>query len=140
MMISSGRGKTAAHLAVGILLALATTSSAARADDHGDFWWNATPIGIGSSVFGDIETNGDVDYFSFLATAGTMYTLETTLVTLGDSVLDLYDTNGSTWLTWDDDSGVGLASLIIWTCPASGTYYVDVWGWSLTGIRATAIR
>ena len=38
----------------------------------------------------------------------------------------LYDTDGSTLITYNDDGGTGLASHIAWTAPASGDYYIRV--------------
>ena len=43
-----------------------------------------------------------------------------------DTVLYLYNTDGTTEITHDDDGGEGRASFIIWTASSSGTYYVMV--------------
>ena len=62
-------------------------------------------------------------YFS--AESGVEYTLETS--NLGsdcDTFVILWDTDGLTFLAIDDDGGVGVASRIVWTAPASGTYYI----------------
>jgi len=48
------------------------------------------------------------------------------LGTATDTYIYLYDTNGTTIIDYDDDSGVGLASQIIWTCASSGIYYVKI--------------
>ena len=50
-------------------------------------------------------------------------------------MLCLYDHNGKTQLKWNDDGDSGLASLIKWTAPKSGTYYFKVTGFDnkLTG-------
>lgn len=70
---------------------------------------------------------GDNDWSRFSATAGTGYIIETSALGSGsDTVMSLYDTDGTTIITSDDDSGVGLASRIIWTAPANGTYFVRV--------------
>ena len=47
----------------------------------------------------------------------------TTLDTLSDSTLRLYDTDGSSSLLFDNNGGVGLASLIEWNAPADGIYF-----------------
>lgn len=96
-------------------------------DDHGDKAATATAVSDPSSTDGELGVIDDVDYFSFDATIGRLYTIETTLGTLGDSTLTLYDTDGTTQLEFDDDSGVGVrASKILWTSPATGTYFVKV--------------
>ncbi|MFV2068545.1 MAG: GEVED domain-containing protein, partial [Pirellulales bacterium] len=79
-----------------------------------------------SSTGGDLEVSADIDWFNFNAASGDEYTFETTLGTLADSTLTLFDTNGTTELDFDDDGGAGLASKIVWTAPANGTYYVQV--------------
>lgn len=70
---------------------------------------------------------GDNDWISFGATAGNDYIIETTnLGSASDTYMYLYDTNGTTEITHDDDGGDGLASRIEWTAPASGTYYIRI--------------
>jgi hypothetical protein len=57
--------------------------------------------------------------------AATIFTLETMDLGWGmDTVLCLYDTDGVTELSCDDDGGLGLASRLRWTPVAPGTYYV----------------
>ena len=72
---------------------------------------------------------GDVDWVKFAAVANRAYTITTSsLGTSNDTVLELYATDGTTLLEWNDDCwGLGLASCIKkWVAPASGTYYVKV--------------
>ena len=95
-------------------------------DDYGDNAATAAAIGAPSSTHGALGVAGDVDWFKFQAVAGKTYTISTQLGTLRDSVLYLYDGNGTTLLAQDDDGGDGLASRIQWTAPATGTYYLDV--------------
>ncbi|MEK7866657.1 MAG: pre-peptidase C-terminal domain-containing protein [Planctomycetota bacterium] len=104
-------------------------------DDHGNTSATATSIqNDGTSVAGNIETGGDVDYFSFAATAGTAYVLSTGSLGTGmDTVLTLFGTDGASVLGEDDDSGGSYASLLSWTAPAAGTYYVGVRHYSPTG-------
>ena len=110
---------------VGNRMSLVTTFPPPQ-DDHGNDPSSATPISLNTDVSGDIEYGGDVDFFKFYATAGEEYVLETTLVSLPDSYIYLYDTNGITILAADDDSGQGYASKITWACTSSGYYYVKV--------------
>lgn len=102
-------------------------------DDHGNTAPTATPAPVPSSTAGDINYGNDVDYFSVIATGGASYTFSTTLGTNTDTTLTLYDTNGNTQLAFDDDGGPGLASLINWTAPATGTYFLAVRSFSSSG-------
>lgn len=73
---------------------------------------------------------GDVDWISFFAEAGTMYTVQTSDLSTGnDTVLTLYDSGGIT-VTINDDSHSLLisppASQIEWVPVVSGTYYVKM--------------
>jgi len=99
-------------------------------DDHGDNAATATAVGAVSSTSSTIGLVGDVDWFSFQAIAGKSYIFNTELVTLRDSVLSLYDRDGTTRLAYNDDGGAGLASKITWTAQTSGTYYLAVSGYS----------
>jgi C1A family cysteine protease len=73
--------------------------------------------------------NGDEDWAKFSVTAGTAYTITTSnLGASNDTVLELYDTNGTTELASNDNCpGSGLASCINnWSDPDSGTYFIKV--------------
>lgn len=100
----------------------------------------ATPLG-GSNVvvLGNIFPNGDVDFFSFAATAGDrVYAATMTSFSANsssDSQLDVIDVDGTTSLEFDDDNGVfgGLSSSIAGTViPADGTYFLRVKHFSAT--------
>ena len=98
--------------------------------DPGDLPWDqviegATPIGIGVAFQGELDLEGAGDYFTFEAEQGEFYQLDVTLGTLEDSVLDLYDADG-TWLDSNDDYGETTASRLVWDAPGTGTYYVQV--------------
>jgi len=95
-------------------------------DDHGNSASTATEITAGTSVPGSIETEGDIDFFRFSTHAGFQYTIDTTLSSLNDSYIHLYNKDGTTELDYDDDNGPGLASHIVWTAPSSGDYYIKV--------------
>lgn len=67
----------------------------------------------------------NVDWLKFDAINGNDYTIETyNLDPDQDTMLYLFDTDGTTQLDLDDDSGDGLASKISWTCPSDGTYFI----------------
>ncbi|MFC1766291.1 beta strand repeat-containing protein, partial [Planctomycetota bacterium] len=96
------------------------------ADDHGNDAASSTAIAVPSSTQGNIEVGTDVDWFKFAAAAGAEYTFETVLDSLQDSELRLYGTDGVTELAFDDNSGAGLGSKIVWTAPSDGVYYLEV--------------
>ena len=87
----------------------------------------ATPVEIGEPSQGELDYEGDSDYFAFEAQEGEFYQLDVTLGSLQDSVLDLFDADG-TWLDGNDDYGDSTSSRLIWNAPATGTYYVQVTG------------
>jgi hypothetical protein len=110
-----------------ILFADHTTVS----DDHGDDPSSATALETdGTKVGGEIQAkaSGDLDFFSFDATAGNTYIIETSDLEAGlDTLIVLYGTNGTTQIDEDDDGGdEASGSKIEWTCQESGTYYVSV--------------
>ncbi|MBN1281182.1 MAG: PKD domain-containing protein [Candidatus Thermoplasmatota archaeon] len=86
---------------------------------------NATIIATdNTSQSHNFHVEGDQDWVSFDAVLNTTYLLRT--FELGDecdTVLFLYDTNGTTLLESDDNSGGGCASRIEWVCPTTGVYY-----------------
>ncbi len=96
-------------------------------DEFGDDHLNATPITEGTYNAG-LQFGGDLDYISFNALAGQTFRFTTSSAVETDTVMRLYSTNGTTVLAADDDGGPGLGSLITWTAPANGTYFVDVRG------------
>ena len=111
---------------------VAAPAPAAPADDHGGSRSSATRltrVSDGASVSGNIETAGDEDYFAFQAERGAEYTIETHVRSGLDTVIELYNSGGSR-LGSDDDSGDGAASKLVWMAPSSGTYYVNVKGYS----------
>lgn len=85
-------------------------------DDHGDSAANATPLVLGTSMAGRIETPFDRDVFSIALTAGTRYQL---IPFSGDSfTLTLRAADGT-----PISRGVQLGDF---TAPADGTYFVEV--------------
>ena len=95
----------------------------------------ATSIATGAKLAGKLDTAVKAAWYQFQAVAGVSYTIRTELVTLRDSVLHLYDSDGKTPLASNDDGDSGLASRIDWVAPKSGTYFFKVAGFSnaLTG-------
>ncbi|MCA9188594.1 MAG: pre-peptidase C-terminal domain-containing protein, partial [Planctomycetales bacterium] len=97
-------------------------------DDHGDDPSVATPVLVPSTTTGDIHILGDEDWFSFEARVNRQYRIEVRLNSLTDSYLTLIGADGVALLDFDDDSGVGLGSLINWSAPSDGTYFFIVEG------------
>ncbi|MCQ3809634.1 MAG: alanine and proline-rich secreted protein Apa, partial [Acidimicrobiia bacterium] len=88
---------------------------------------DATPLAIGWVAPGEVEHEGDVDFFVFEAEEGHLYQINVALGTLGDSVAVLYDSEGFE-LASNDDHGDTLASRIYWEADYSGSHYVAVNG------------
>ena len=70
---------------------------------------------------------GDQDWIKFYAVDRWQYTIETYNLGSGcDTYMYLYQQNGSTQITYNDDGGTGLASRISWSAEATGWYYIKV--------------
>ena len=101
------------------------------ADDHGDDRSGATRIRDGEFLDGDIERDGDRDFFFFSAEGGGEYRIETHLGSNSDTVLVLYGPDGD-YLDENDDSGEDAASRLEWVAPSSDIYYIEVTGFDGT--------
>ena len=94
----------------------------------------ATPLaGSNLVVRANLFPNGDVDFFSFSASAGDfVYAAVMTAFSSGnstDSQLTLLDTNGTTVIEFDDDDGsftTFSSSIAGAAIPATGTYFLKV--------------
>ena len=107
-------------------------SAALAADDFPATTATTGVVAIGSSATGSIETIGDQDWFQVSLIAGQTYEflLNSAAVSgLGDPYLYLYDSSGSL-LTYDDDGGNGLNSLITYLATESGSYYLGAKAYS----------
>jgi len=88
---------------------------------------SCNPIRVDSRpVQGTVATRTPVQY-CITVEAGQTYELTVELLTLRDSVMSILDASG-TQIERNDDSGGSLASHLVWTAPASGTYTVQVEG------------
>ena len=99
-------------------------------DDHGNSEGDATAIRVGADVRGAMDYDGDIDFFRFQAEQGQSYQIDVALGTLHDSIVDLYDSDGS-FLDTNDDYGDTLASRLYWNAPSSGERYVAVEGFGI---------
>ena len=105
-----------------------TISLSTIVDDHGDSEGDATAIGVGADVGGELEYDGDFDYFRFQAEAGWSYQIDVALGTLDDSIVELYDADGSFLDSSADYEGT-YASRLSWHATSSGEKYVFVGGY-----------
>ena len=94
-------------------------------DDHGNDIDNATVAAVGADVEGALDYDDDIDFFRFKAEQGQSYQIDVALGTLDDSIVELYDVDGS-FLDTNDDYGDTLASRLYWEAPSSGERYVLV--------------
>ncbi|MHA1289946.1 MAG: right-handed parallel beta-helix repeat-containing protein, partial [Candidatus Thorarchaeota archaeon] len=93
-------------------------------NDHTQATWIAT---YGATQTHNFHIAGDEDWIKFNAVDRSIYIIET--LNLGadcNTYVYLYSLDGTTEITYDDNSGERLASKIIWNCNASGTYYVKI--------------
>ena len=88
-------------------------------------------VAVGGSATGEIEADGDRDWFAVTLEAGKTYQVDleglwTDAGTLGDSYLrGIHDANGDLIAdTTDDDGGSGYNSRVTFTPTEDGTYYV----------------
>jgi len=89
-----------------------------------------TPTTVGTTLVGVICPEGDVDFFSFNATSGQLFSIRTIARDLNppsdaDTLLTLFDSNGNV-LAENDDYGGSLDSLLIFAAPVTGRYYIRV--------------
>jgi len=107
------------------LLSLATT-----ADVHSEIAVAVTCDTIatdGTLYPGNIEVEGHVNCFSFTATAGDTYVIETQEFSAAcDTIIHLYHSDGTIEIDGNDNSGTSSASKIEWTASSSGIYRVMV--------------
>ena len=100
-----------------------------------DFYHRAQPIttdGVWQSH--NICPDNDVDWVSFWTPAQRTYAIETAhLGTDADTLLSLYDRDGQTLLGYNDDSGAGRESRILWNFTQEGVYYVKAESFGATG-------
>lgn len=95
---------------------------------------------VGSSATGNIEIEGDVDFFAVQLEAGVTYQidLEGSRTGSGD-LLDpfltgVFDANGSRVAQQDDDDGVSTNSRILFTPSVSGTFFIGASSFDNTSI------
>lgn len=84
-------------------------------------------VQAGQTAFSHNFCESSSDWIKFNACAGRSYTILTSaLGPTADTILELYDSDGSTLMDLDDDGAGSLGSKISWTAQNWGTYYVRV--------------
>ncbi|MGE4580865.1 MAG: pre-peptidase C-terminal domain-containing protein, partial [Synechococcus sp.] len=95
-----------------------------NSDDYGITPDSSGSLAIGSSLEGNLESLGDLDWFKVELEADKYYNFELTGTTLEDSFLALKEANGNIIAT-DDDGRDGFNSRIIISPESSGTFYLE---------------
>jgi len=111
--------------------ATATATVCVDAYEPDDIWYTAKLIATdGAAQSRTLHAAGDMDYLKFVAMKNSRYEMWTANLgggTLNDTVLTLYDSDGTTVLgTNDDDPYAPPASRLQWVCPETGTYFLKV--------------
>ena len=109
-------------------------TAAPISDDHSNVGdGTATLLTLGSPTGGDLETVGDLDYFRFVvlvASEGFLFTFNITdpspSTAETDTVVTVYDTDGTTPLAGNDDCNSSVLSCANWNATTAGTYFVEV--------------
>ena len=88
-------------------------------------------IKVGEFVDSGIESVGDHDWFRIELAKDQKITVAVNIITLEDSYVYIRDASGAV-LGENDDGGGGRGSRLVFSAPASGTYYIDVAAWTPT--------
>lgn len=100
-----------------------SVSQVAASDDFANGPATTGRVTVGGSTTGRIESVNDSDWFAITLSAGQNYQFKLNGTGPADPLLKLYNAAGAL-LTSDDDGGEGANSLISYTAPAAGTYYL----------------
>ncbi len=121
--------------AQGLIDALGTYTLAAidiGQDDHGANSATTGALVVGGTTTGEIQFNGDQDWFRVDLTAGRLYAFDMKGAdsaggTLADPTLRLFD-GTETYLLQDQDSGSGRDARLTFGATASGSYFLSAQG------------
>jgi hypothetical protein len=99
-------------------------------DDFSDYLSTTGVVASSGSINGNIESALDSDWFRISLTEGTRYLFDlegtdTSRGTLVDPFLKLYFSNGTYAGVFDDDTGTGLNSRIVFIPTLTGIYYLE---------------
>jgi murein DD-endopeptidase MepM/ murein hydrolase activator NlpD len=100
----------------------------ADSQEPDDKYYSARTIAPDGTQVSDLfDIAQDEDWFKLDAVAWKKYLIQTSNLAAGvDTLLQVYDQGGVTVLTFDDNSGGGKASRLLWQAPQNGTYFVRV--------------
>ncbi|MFC1934446.1 CARDB domain-containing protein [Chloroflexota bacterium] len=103
-----------------LLSTFISPSSVSAADDHPEYP-NATTISVPSATSGNIDPEGDRDWFKFSAQSGVTYRAKVNVGSLDEGYVRVYGSDGS---------GVGsnVEGDFSWTASSTQSYYIEVWG------------
>ncbi|MDD5277904.1 MAG: PPC domain-containing protein [Methylovulum sp.] len=92
---------------------------------------HARIIAVDSIQYAAISSLSDIDMFKVHLEAGSTYQIDAEGApsgdgTLSDTWLNLYNTDGTSLIAQDDDSGIGWNSSIQYTAATTGDYYFSV--------------
>lgn len=90
---------------------------------------NGSPILVpdGKTIGNYFDIAVDEDWFRLDTEKGIQYQIQTSNLSAGvDTVLEIYDTDGTTILALDDNSGGGNSSSLLWQAPATASYFIRI--------------
>lgn len=104
---------------------LVCSEDSSEPDDNYDA--SSTIYPDSASVIRLFDVAQDEDWFELATVSGKEYVIQTSNLAVGvDTVVQVFDRDGVTLLTSDDNSGGGAASRLEWQAPLDGTYFVRV--------------
>jgi hypothetical protein len=104
-----------------VILTGTTGATLAASDDHPSSYPNGTSVSVDSSTAGNIETQGDRDFFKYNGQENSTYRARVILGTLRLGFVRVYNAGGS--VVAESDSGDAS-----WTAASTQLFYIDVWG------------
>ena len=127
---------------------LSVTEAAIYADDYAADTGTSGTVTVGGSATGEIEVEGDQDWFAVTLEEDTRYRIDlegahTSAGTLRDPYLrGVYDANGNAIEgAEDDDEGTGLNSRLWFTPDSTGTFYLAAGAYvNATGTYAISVE
>jgi hypothetical protein len=121
------------------------TAPSGPADDYAGNSSTTGTVAVGGQRTGNIETNGDTDWFRVNLVAGRTYILRVdgadgNAGTISDPFMTLYN-GSSVFLTENDDGGQGFGSTIYFTATTTGSHYIAARGFgSATGTYTVTVN
>ena len=101
-----------------------TVLSVAPQDDYANNTTTRGRVNVDGSITGNLETEGDRDWFAIDLQQGSVYHFNLNGNTLSDTYLRLLDSNGNV-IAYNDDANSSRDSQIIFRSNTSGTYYLS---------------